>query len=1270
MSEDEITLLRNVEDEELSSSVPTTINMNGFSITGSIEASDSLTLTNGTVVGSVKVDDATFTMTAPADADAAIDGGLTVNSGSCSVTGAKIGVKGTLYFDGTDMTITGTDKAVALDKAAEPASKTFYGSTDVDGDTTEEAKFEDGTYKVSGGIAKKLSNQPVGGSTEPADPTLTITPASLDIAAGETATFTVTHANGTDTLNAYVQEGTRGETFTVTLTKAEDGTYTLSVTVDEKTPSGNYTLFVHETNNTFVQATATINVTAKCFHGGAGGFDNNADACPYCDAPAVAQTALKNVTGFPWRNFANLQDALDADRSKSDVVRLLTNVSGEYTIDGSVYTGLDLNRHSLNGTVTLTGEKGSEVSFSTLDDEGTVQEVIAHANAKLAVSGAAAVIKKLTLADGATWENIVSSPRDPGYKVYTDYPDLTKYTWYAPEEVSDTLTELTNVTIERLPITSKNLSITANGSTVYSTVERDTTALLRAYCNTSGANVTFSIINSETAQSVATLTGTYNASTQYYVAEYSFNTIGDYEVYFVATMDSYSITPKGLTSNNYAITFESGTLTVTTATATVTAPTAKTLTYTGDEQALVDKGSTTGGTMLYSLDGTNYSDAIPTGTDAGSYTVWYKVDGGGNYENVASKSVSVIIEKADLTNVSVAQSGTLTYNGHEQTATVTAQATVAGSQAVTFTYCAEENGTYTPAVPAFTGQGTYTVYYKASAANHNDVFGQFTVKIDPLNISGAAIALAAAELTYNGQAQSPTITSVTVNGLTLTAGRDYTVTGNTGKDAKGYTLTITGTGNFTGTATANWAITPKDITGATVTLGAGLTYNGQEQTQKGASVITPDGLHVTYDVSNDTGTDAKDYTLTVTGKGNFQGKVTQAFTIAQLDIASATVTLGDALVYNGQEQTQTVASVKVGELTVPADTYTVTHNTGKKAGKYTLTVTVNSGNFTGKTTWEFPVNKAVAADQSTDLTVVNNAVKDYTVDLSALLPALKVLERYGNISYGRPEFTTSGLAEGESYTVQTSVDDRGLLTVKVLSTSGGHEGPIGTVSVVVTTDNFADFTLTVNVSAANKIIPTGGPTLSRDWLRYGETIGAIRLSGSVTLTVKDIPEDIHVVTGQVIYVQGDGSTVGPVSGADVTIVRGTKTLSRTTTDADGNFSLAGVPSGEYNIVVKVNTNPAKTVTAKLVLTTEDKDVQMSAIKVRTEDINSKLDVSKSPFDIVVGGLDRLAESVFDNDNTATSVTARMTIDQPATDGNDPHQKAPSGKRQAARRWTC
>ena len=180
---------------------------------------------------------------------------------------------------------------------------------------------------------------------------------------------------------------------------------------------------------TIEQATsASCNLVVKsCDHNGTNGFDINSFTCPDCGAPAVAQTALNNVEGFPWRNFIDLQDALDADRDGSSKLRLLANVSGEYTIDGSVYTGLDLNGYSINGTVFVTGNGGKETAFSNSGNAGTVQTVVASVNANLAVSGAAATIDTLRLADGATWENIVSSPRYPGYKVYTDYPDLTKY---------------------------------------------------------------------------------------------------------------------------------------------------------------------------------------------------------------------------------------------------------------------------------------------------------------------------------------------------------------------------------------------------------------------------------------------------------------------------------------------------------------------------------------------------------------------------------------------------------------------------------------------------------------------------------------------------------------------------------------------------------------------------------------------------------------------------------------------------------------------------
>ena len=257
IEEGEITLLGNVT-EDLTVYAATTIHMNGHSITGNINATDSLTLNGGTVDGTVKVDGGTLNMTAPAEAEAAITGGLNVVSGSAFVSGAKVGVKGTLSFDGTDMLISGAVKAVELDSAAEPAAKTLYGSATVNGDTAAEAGFDTDTYKVGGKIAKKLTNKQVG-STTPAAPSLTLTETSKSLTAGKTAMFTANYT-GTDTLNAYVQGSAVNGYFTISQKNNGDGTYTVSVKIDEETPGGTYTLFVHEVGNTSVQASATITV--------------------------------------------------------------------------------------------------------------------------------------------------------------------------------------------------------------------------------------------------------------------------------------------------------------------------------------------------------------------------------------------------------------------------------------------------------------------------------------------------------------------------------------------------------------------------------------------------------------------------------------------------------------------------------------------------------------------------------------------------------------------------------------------------------------------------------------------------------------------------------------------------------------------------------------------------------------------------------------------------------------------------------------------------
>ena len=78
------------------------------------------------------------------------------------------------------------------------------------------------------------------------------------------------------------------------------------------------------------------------------------------------------------------------------------------------------------------------------------------------------------------------------------------------------------------------------------------------------------------------------------------------------------------------------------------APTAKTLTYTGSAQALVTAGEATGGTMQYAIGDANeatqpYTTSIPTGTDMGTYYVWYKVQGDDNHNDTTAEKLEVTI---------------------------------------------------------------------------------------------------------------------------------------------------------------------------------------------------------------------------------------------------------------------------------------------------------------------------------------------------------------------------------------------------------------------------------------------------------------------------------------------------------------------------------------------------------------------------------------------------------------------------------------------------
>ena len=289
-------------------------------------------------------------------------------------------------------------------------------------------------------------------------------------------------------------------------------------------------------------------VVKSCAHGGKNGFDETATACPYCNAPAVAETALNNGEGSRLlRRFADLQTALDADRGGGATLRLLTDVTGDYTIDGTRDTGLDLNGHCIKGTVTVKAAAGSNTTtFSNTQNTTSVSidAVVAHRGAKLAGSKYPAVIGVLTLTDTTQWKDILQQPARLGFRVTN--ADGT-HQWYAPNDVKDS--QLNNVIINSLPITSKTLNLKVDGKNLTGSspkVERGTTVQLCASCNAKGADVYI-----YTGEIVGNNVPTYSqkkaeykkiGSSWYYVVDLDANTIGTYDIYFTATKDGYSVT--------------------------------------------------------------------------------------------------------------------------------------------------------------------------------------------------------------------------------------------------------------------------------------------------------------------------------------------------------------------------------------------------------------------------------------------------------------------------------------------------------------------------------------------------------------------------------------------------------------------------------------------------------------------------------------------------------------------------------------------------------
>lgn len=158
-----------------------------------------------------------------------------------------------------------------------------------------------------------------------------------------------------------------------------------------------------------------------------------------------------------------------------------------------------------------------------------------------------------------------------------------------------------------------------------------------------------------------------------------------------------------------------------------------------------------------------------------------------------------------------------------------------------------------------------------------DVVISATFVSELTDIATAGVTIADIEdLTYNGKEQHPSPV-VTLNSNVLEAGSNYQVTYNEGCTNVGtYTITVEGVGRYSGRLTKTFKIVPYDISGCDVKV-ENKPYTGDvinvTPTVKYGSITLAQGEDKDYTfVTNPTTVkEGGDYTLTVTGKGNYAG---------------------------------------------------------------------------------------------------------------------------------------------------------------------------------------------------------------------------------------------------------------------------------------------------------------------------------------------------------------------------------------------------------------
>ena len=356
--------------------------------------------------------------------------------------------------------------------------------------------------------------------------------------------------------------------------------------------------------------------------------------------------------------------------------------------------------------------------------------------------------------------------------------------------------------------------------------------------------------------------------------------------------------------------------------------------------------------VTFMLRDTDKTDAANNASD----TATLKFSSANYNEASGTLTIKIIDKNTDADTLKIDVPATVTY-GDTVTPSV-GESKPAGAGDVTFKFFDKDNHEVLTTAQPFDA-GTYKV--TASCESESTIYtAEATFTVEPREIEAKDVAFDK-ELTYTGNELTQTVT-VTVNGKTLTVGKDYTVSGLTGTEPGSYPVTVTGTGNYTGKVTKSFTISKAQISSAAITYDAGpYGYTGKEWKPEVAVSFNDAALtaDTDYTVSYENNINAGTAKIIITGIGDhFTGSTEKTFTINSAEISGCTFAPIADVTYNTKAHTPEV-TVAISGRTLEADKdYTVSYSEDCiNAGTVTVTVT-GKGNFTGTASKTFTINKA------------------------------------------------------------------------------------------------------------------------------------------------------------------------------------------------------------------------------------------------------------------------------------------------------------------------